>query len=124
MSTVVAWPESQEIVRRTGSDAFAPRELPLREHLAPTRYWFDQARQRGGEPLQTSYFRFAGAPVRMRVVGKALNDHLKRSFAQLLADDVDPTGPFALTIDAWDRATTGLGCPGVPMPPEQTATAG
>jgi hypothetical protein len=119
-STVLPWSESQEILRRTGSDTIGPKELPMREHLTPTRYWFDQARLRGREPLQTSYFRFADAPVRMRVVGHSLNDHLKRSYAQLLADDVDPNGPFALTIDAWDRATTGLGCPGVPMPPDQT----
>jgi glycosyl transferase family 2 len=119
-STVVPWSESQEIVQRTGSEVIAKQELPMREHLAPTRYWFDQAQQRGREPLQTSYFRFADAPVRMRVAGNALNDHLKRSYGQLLADDVDPDGPFALTIDAWDRATTGLACPGVPMPPDQT----
>ena len=68
-STVVPWPDSQEIVHGTSSDAIAPQELPMREHLAPTRYWFDQAQIRGREPLQTSYFRFADAPVRMRVVG-------------------------------------------------------
>jgi hypothetical protein len=119
-STVIPWPESQEILRRTGSEAISPQKLRMRQHLAPTRYWFDQAQRRGREPMQTSYFRFADAPVRMRVAGHALNDHLRRSYAQLLADDVDPDGPFALTIDAWDRATTGLGCPGVPMPPDQT----
>jgi hypothetical protein len=119
-STILSWSESQEIRRRTGADAIGPRELPMREHLAPTRHWFEQARQQGREPMQTSYFRFAGAPVRMRVAGDALNDHLKRSYEQLLADDVDPNGPFALKIDAWDRATTGLGCPGIPMPPDQT----
>ena len=32
---------------------------------------------------------------------------------------MDPAGPFALSIDAWDRVTTGLGCPGVPLPPDQ-----
>lgn len=119
-STVVPWNESQEILRRSGADVIGTHELPLREHLAPTRYWFDQARQRATEALQTSYFRFAGAPVRMRVLGNALSDKLKQSYAQLLSDDVDPAGPFALSIDAWDRASTGLGCPGVPMPPDQT----
>ncbi len=53
-------------------------------------------------------------------MGNALGDHLRQSYRQLIADDVDPAGPFALTIDAWDRATTGVGCPGVPMPPDQT----
>jgi hypothetical protein len=119
-STVVPWSDSQQILQRTGSDVIPRRELPMREHLAPTRHWFDQARLSGREPLQISYFRFADAPVRMRVVGNALNDHLRRSYAQLLSDDVAPDGPFALTIDAWDRATTGIGCPGVPMPPDQT----
>lgn len=119
-STIVPWDQSQEIFRRTGSDAISSHELPMREHLAPTRYWFDQACQRGREAVQTSYFRFADAPVRMRVMGNALHDHLRRSYEQLLAEDVDPAGPFGLTIDAWDRATTGLGCPGVPMPPDQT----
>lgn len=119
-STVIPWKQSQEILRRTGCDVIGKQELPYREHLAPTRYWFDQARQRATEPLQTSYFRFAGAPVRMRVLGNALSEKLRQSYAQLLADDVDPDGHFALSIDAWDRATTGLGCPGVPIPPDQT----
>ncbi len=70
--------------------------------------------------MQTRYFRFAGAPVRMQVMGNALSTHLCRSFEHLQADDVDPAGPFALELDAWDRATTGVGCPGVPMPPDQT----
>jgi hypothetical protein len=109
-STVIPWPESQEILRRTGSEAISPQKLPMRQHLAPTRYWFDQAQRRGREPMQTSYFRFADAPVRMRVAGHALNDHLRRSYAQLLADDVNPDGPFALTIDAWDRATIRRTC--------------
>jgi glycosyl transferase family 2 len=120
MSTVIPWSEAQDILQRTDADAIVPRELPMREHLAPTRYWFDQAQKRAREPLHVSYFRFGGAPVCMRVAGDALAGHLTRSFEQLLADDVDPAGPFALTIDAWDRASTGLGCPGVPMPPEQT----
>jgi glycosyltransferase involved in cell wall biosynthesis len=119
-STVMPWNEAQEVLARSGVDVVRPRELPMREHLAPTRYWFDRACQRATEPLQTSYFRFAGAPVRMRVLGSALNEKLKQSYAQLLAHDVNADGPFALTIDAWDRATTGLGCPGVPMPPDQT----
>jgi glycosyltransferase involved in cell wall biosynthesis len=118
-STVVPWRDSQEILKRTGAEAIPTPELPLREHLAPTRYWFDQARQRSTEPMHVTHFRFAGAPVRMRVLGHALNENLKRSFAQLIANDVDPAGPFGLTIDAWDRPTTGLGCPGIPMPPEQ-----
>lgn len=119
-STAFSRAESQELLRRTGADAIEMGVRSFREHLAPTRYWFDQARQRGRDPLQTAYFRFAGAPVRMRVVGHALGEHLRLSYAQLLADDVDPAGPFALTIDAWDRATTRVGCPGVPMPPERT----
>lgn len=92
----------------------------MRQHLDPTRYWFEQACRRGKEPMQSSYFRFAGAPVRMRVMGNALHNHLRQSFAQLLADDVDPNGRFALTINAWDRFSTALGCPGVPVPPDQT----
>ena len=119
-STVVHWSETEELLRRTGSNVIGARVSTVREYLEPTRYWFDQARQRGRDPVRTSYFRFAGAPVRMRVVGDALGDHLRRSYEQLIADDVDPEGPFSLTIDAWDRATTGVGCPGVPMPPDQT----
>ena len=119
-STPVTPSQSQQIVEETGSKALANPALSMREHLAPTRYWFDQAARRGREPMQTSYFRFAGEPVRMQVVGNALSDHLTQTFAQLAADDVNPDGPFALTINAWDRATTGLGCPGVPMPPDQT----
>jgi hypothetical protein len=119
-STALSWAESQELLRRSGADSIELGKDLFREHLRPTRYWFDQARQRGRDPLHAAYFRFAGAPVRMRVVGRALGEHLQRSYAQLLADDVDPAEPFALTIDAWDRATTGVGCPGVPMPPERT----
>jgi Glycosyl transferase family 2 len=119
-STALSWAESQEVLRRTGADAIEMGGQTLREHLAPTRYWFLQARQRGRDPLQTAYYRFAGAPVRMRVVGRALFEHLRLTFAQLLAADIDPAGPFALTIDAWDRATTHVGCPGVPMPPDRT----
>ncbi len=60
-STVVPWSESEDLLRRTGSDLISTRGSALREHLAATRYWFDQARQRGRDPMQTSYFRFAGA---------------------------------------------------------------
>ena len=55
-SKVIRWAESQELLRCTGTDMISARR-PFRQHLAPTRYWFDQARQRGREPMQTSYFR-------------------------------------------------------------------
>ncbi len=119
-SIVLPFSRAQELLRLTGSDAIRAECPAPREHLEPTRYWFNKAQNRGRQPMQTSYFRFAGAPVRMRVAGDALCGHLRRSYEQLLADDVDPAGPFALTIDAWDRATTGTGCPGVPMPPDET----
>lgn len=120
MSTVMPWQEAQAIYERTGASVIDVGELPLREHLDPTRHWFGKAMEASNQPVQTLRFRFADAPVRMRVCGDALAGHLRRSFAPLEADDVDPDGPFALRIEAWDRPTTGLGCPGVPVPPDRS----
>lgn len=120
MSTVIGWREAQDIYDQTGAGVIDVGDMPLREHLDPTRYWFGEAAKASKQPMRTMHFRFADAPVRMRVCGDALADHLRRSFAQLEADDVDPEGPFALRIDAWDRPTTGLGCPGIPVPPDRS----
>ena len=87
---------------------------------APTRYWFDQARQRGRDPLQTAYFRFAGRPCGCASLARRFSSTCgspSRSYSPTIST---LAGPFALTIDAWDRATTHTGCPGVPMPPDRT----
>lgn len=62
----------------------------------------------------------AGHRVRLRVAGPHLASQLRRAYRTLLADGAAPSrgNRLALTIDAWDRERTGIGCPGVPYAPD------
>lgn len=58
-------------------------------------------------------YAFAGHPVRLRVVGRALAAHIHAPFAHLAAGVVaDTTSP--LRIDLWDETPTGVHQPGAP----------
>jgi hypothetical protein len=68
----------------------------------------------------------------LRVVGAALTEILTRCFETLMDPKLDPTNAgapagdaaFDLTIHAWDRAETGVGCPGIPHAPDTTDVLG
>lgn len=84
--------------------------------LVHTREAFRVAASANPHGLHSAHFRFGGLSVRLRAAGPILFEQLRRSFRPLEVAPLD--GPFALTIDAWDRAHTGVGCPGVPVAPE------
>ena len=69
-STALSWDESREVLARSGSDRIELTGRSVRDHLEPTRYWFEQARRHSRDPMRTLFFRFADAPVRMRVLGQ------------------------------------------------------
>lgn len=86
------------------------------DFLAGIRKAFELAAETSPTGIQCVHFRFAGRPVRLRGAGPGLVEQLKRSFQPLEVEPGD--GPVELTIDAWDRSHTGVGCPGVPFAPE------
>lgn len=61
------------------------------------------------DALSERWLRFAGRPVRMRVVGEELARNAMRAFAHLTAEPGD--GEPELTIDLWDESATGTACP-------------
>lgn len=67
--------------------------------------------------------RLADHPVRVQIAGSDLAEILYRCFEPRVAADV-PTGRAALSVKAWDRTTTGVGCPGVPFAPDVTDVLG
>ncbi|MEM7164173.1 MAG: hypothetical protein AAF581_01840 [Planctomycetota bacterium] len=95
------------------------------DQLAGTRCAFELAGERNPAGLRETRFRFAGMPVRMHVVGPALHDILARAFASLIdREEVVATAADSLVIRAWDRAHTGVGCPGIPRAPDRTDVLG
>jgi len=122
-SSVVPWREAQALFDRSEVPAVDRDALPMREHLAATRHWFGKACEASDDGVHTSFFRFGDMPVRMAVAGEALHGRLHKTFEHLAAaaGEVDEDGPFALRVDAWERRATGLGCPGVPFPPDRNA---
>jgi hypothetical protein len=68
-------------------------------------------------------FRFAGRPVRIRAAGAGLAEILYRCFEPLALSGDLPGSP-ALSVHAWDRAETGVGCPGIPFAPDVTDPLG
>ena len=86
--------------------------------LAVARQSCEQAGASSPTGTRVAHLRFAGLPVRMRVAGPDLCDQLERCFRPLESAAED--GPADLTIDAWDREHTGVGCPGVPFVPDAT----
>jgi hypothetical protein len=96
-----------------------PSDDDIAQMIEPTRRTCDLAMQSRTEPVTVTRFRFAGQPVVMRVAGTTLAGHMNAAFEQLRCDDPDDT-PAALQIDVWDRARTGIGCPGVAWVPDST----
>ena len=75
------------------------------------------------ERISEFNLRLAGHPVRMQVAGSDLAEILYRCFEPRVEANI-PTGRAALSIRAWDRTTTGVGCPGIPFAPDVTDVLG
>ncbi len=92
--------------------------------LLGTRAAFAEAWQAAGpDDAHQATFRFAGHPVRMQVAGSELATILHRCFEPLACPN-EATGAAALSIHAWDRSATGVGCPGIPYAPDKTDVLG
>ncbi|HEX6644675.1 MAG TPA: hypothetical protein VF037_08355 [Gemmatimonadales bacterium] len=63
---------------------------------------------RPDEVVERTY-RIAGAPVRLRVAGRALADAYDRPMSHLRTP---PNGPARLTVELWDESATGIACEG------------
>lgn len=61
--------------------------------------------------------------MRLRAVGPDLADQLTRVFEVQADDQVAPTA-VDLDISVWDRAHTGVGCPGIPLAPDTVDVLG
>jgi hypothetical protein len=108
---------------RTREPGSLLEELPVApEILEATRTAAELAHTSSPSGVRVTHLRLAGLPVRLRVAGPALADQLERCFPP--SDDTEAGAPAALTIDAWDRAHTGVGCPGVPFAPDATDALG
>lgn len=68
---------------------------------------FDRAAAKTG-CVRESWYRFAGRPVRMRVVGEEMADIMEAPFVHLRTRAAPPPG---LGIDLWDEARTGVEAP-------------
>ena len=102
----------------------SPLHLEARtDHLAETRAAFADAVAARAGSVHESRLRFGGRPVLLRAVGPALAEQLARCFEVEADDRADPR-PAHLTVHAWDRAHTGVGCPGIPHAPDSTAVLG
>ncbi len=76
-------------------------------------------------------FRLGGRRVRLRVAGTELAELLTSAFASVIdprgasePPDAADTNGVDLSIAAWDRAATGVGCPGLGLVPDRTDTLG
>jgi hypothetical protein len=63
--------------------------------------------------VHESFYLLAGRPVRMRVVGDRLAEHLHLPFVHLAINN--PIAPPDLTVDFWDESETGISCPMGPL---------
>jgi hypothetical protein len=88
-------------------DAFAGAEASYAMMCAA----YQQALDAAPDELCSSYFIFAGVPVRFRIVGRKLADELLRAFSHLRQGG-EPSSPPQLDIDLWDESATGIPCPG------------
>jgi hypothetical protein len=109
-----------KLMETTGADCL-PIDIcdDVPKMIMPTKKLVDEIMQREGADLRESHYLFAGQPVRMRVAGAALADHMESAFAQLRTDEALALDPV-LSIDSWDWQSTGSGCPGIPFPPDTT----
>jgi hypothetical protein len=105
--------------------AIASRSEHEMDWLAGVRGAFAMAREASPSEVHESYLRLCGRPVRLRAVGRELAEQLTRCF-KTLQDPTIAGAPAAvdLSIHAWDRAATGVGCPGIPHAPDTTDVLG
>jgi hypothetical protein len=61
------------------------------------------------DQVNESFYEFAGHPVRLRIVGRELAEHLVLPFSHLRLREPAATTP-QLTIDLWDEKATGICC--------------
>lgn len=99
-----------------------PSAAPTPEILAGIREASERAHASSPTGIRVIDLRFAGLPVRMRIAGPELFDHLERCFRPLQSPLRD--APAELMIEAWDREHTGVGYPGVPVEPDATDPLG
>lgn len=112
--------EAMELLEEVGALAIGvPQDDEMVRMIEPTRRTCDLAMRGDKEPVKISRFRFAGQSVRLRVAGSQLSRHMNEAFDQLRVDEPEDA-PAALHIEMWDRARTGIGCPGVAYVPDST----
>jgi hypothetical protein len=85
------------------------------DHLADVRAAFALACAARPAEVREWFVRITGRRVRLRIAGGELGDQLSRCFATLteLTDAAGRDAAAELTIEAWDRAATRVGCPGI-----------
>lgn len=71
---------------------------------------FQRAARTRPDLLRESHYRFGNRPVRMRVVGRTLAQHLADAFAHLRTAALEGQTP-QLTIDLWDEIESGIPLP-------------
>ena len=91
------------------------------DHLEGTRAAFATAARTGR--VHESTYRFAGRPARLRVVGDDLAEQLIGTF-EIVAEPTLGASTFELEAHLWDRADTGVGCPGIPWAPDRVDLLG
>ena len=92
--------------------------------LSGTRRAFAMACESSPSGVHESYFRFCGRPVRLRAAGRELATQVTRCFAPLADRTLAGDAAFDLSIDVWDQAETGVGCPGIPHVSDTTDVLG
>jgi hypothetical protein len=84
-----------------GDDATASRFAGIRDA-------FERAWRRAGAARRHGHYRLLGAPVRVRIAGSTLADHIEAPFAHLREE---ATAAPVLRIDLWDAGETGVAGP-------------
>ena len=99
------------------------RSLRDADVLANVRGAFGAARDSGASQLHEIFLVLCGQPVRLRVVGDELAAQLTKCFGNLVLSSAG-NPDVSLSIHFWDRASTGVGCPGIPIAPDKTDELG
>jgi hypothetical protein len=96
--------------------------------LAGIREAFAAAGANAPSQRHEIFLELCARPVRLRVAGNELAAQLTRCFGNLVDRTAAGSGvrdaKFSLTIHAWDRAATDVGCPGIPIAPDRTDELG
>ncbi len=108
--------------------AIASRSEHETDWLAGVRGAFAMACDASPAAVHEWYLRLCGRPVRLRAVGRELTDQLTRCFETLQDATIAGARASAVAVDlsihAWDRAATNVGCPGIPHAPDTTDVLG